>query len=271
MIIAVDTGGTKTLVARFSRSGRLEASQKFPTPQDFEQYLTQTIATIRELQDDQPIEALTVAIPGDVDHGVIRVCPNLRDWKNVFLQKRLTEQFPDTPIVVENDARIAAIGESRQLRSVPSLAIYITFSTGIGTGMAAYGKPIKEFHLFEAGKMLFEHNGSLQHWETFASGRAIKQTYGTYASEITDDATWREIAHNMSLGIMNILVTFQPEYIIIGGSIGTYFDRYAKHLTAILEQTIPDYMAWTKIIQATYPEEAVIYGCYQYAHDQLAR
>ena len=39
MIVVVDTGGTKTLVASFNNRGLLLKSTKFPTPKDTSEYI----------------------------------------------------------------------------------------------------------------------------------------------------------------------------------------------------------------------------------------
>lgn len=269
MIIAVDTGGTKTLVARFSNSGQLEESEKFPTPKDFAEYVTQTTEKIKAIAgSDDMMAGLAIAVPGDVRNGVALRCPNL-GWENVNVHEAFSAQLPGLPITVNNDADIATIGEARLIDPRPRLALYVTFSTGIGTGFAANGQPIPEIYRFEAGKMLVQSEKELVPWESIASGRAIYEKYGRFARDITDETMWRDIAHDMAYGISNLVAMFEPEYLIIGGSVGTYFDRYAAFLQETIEQQIPTYAPKTTIIQAKHPEEAVIYGCYQAAIDQL--
>ena len=58
--------------------------------------------------------------------------------------------------------------------------------------------------------------------------------------------------------------------IIIGGSVGTYFDRYADFLRDTLRERLPEHIELPKIIQARHPEEAVVYGCYYYGKDYLS-
>ena len=60
------------------------------------------------------------------------------------------------------------------------------------------------------------------------------------------------------------------DVIIIGGSVGTYFDRYHEYLEGILVEHLPAHIPCPKIVQAQHPEEAVIYGCYYYGKDFLA-
>jgi glucokinase len=57
--------------------------------------------------------------------------------------------------------------------------------------------------------------------------------------------------------------------IIIGGSIGTYFDRYSDQLEKILKEKLPDHIPCPKFVAAKHPEQAVIYGCYYHALDNL--
>ncbi|MNT59917.1 hypothetical protein D3C72_1974640 [compost metagenome] len=61
----------------------------------------------------------------------------------------------------------------------------------------------------------------------------------------------------------------QPDIIIIGGSIGTYFERYNNQLMALLTEKVPAHISVPLCVKAAHPEEAVVYGCYYYALDSL--
>lgn len=270
MIIAVDTGGTKTLVAGFSRAGKLLTSKKLPTPLEFSDYTAQTIQLVHDVAGNETIEAIAVALPGIIVDNIALRCPRL-GWENVDIHTPLSEEFPGVPVHVGNDANIASIGEARALPSPPDLSIYITFSTGIGAGFAHKGSLIEGVTGFEVGKAVFEHDGRFNLWEDFASGRALYALHGRYAKDITDPDIWQDYAKRMARGLMVVVPTFEPDYLIIGGSIGTYFDRYEHFLHQELEARVPKkYLSKTKIIQAKYPEEAVVYGCYYYALDAIA-
>lgn len=117
--------------------------------------------------------------------------------------------------------------------------------------------------------MLVEYGGGIKEWESFASGRAIVEIYGRYARDINDKPTWDEIADRISRGLLAAIPLLQTEVIIIGGSIGTYFNRYAKSLESILVKNLPPHIPCPTILEAQHPEEAVIYGCYYHAIDSL--
>lgn len=268
MLIAVDTGGTKTLVASFSEAGVLENSQKFPTPTSTSEYISQLTTTIRNIAKGEAIDSIVIALPGIVKNGVALWCNHL-GWKNFDVRAALGVSFPNTPLLVENDANLAGLAETRSLEPVPDSSLYVTVSTGIGTGMITGGVIDPGLRLSEGGRIMIEFDGVVREWESFASGSAIHTTYKRFARDITDDSTWNHIADRISRGLLVLIPMIQPDIIIIGGSIGTYFDRYGDQLMALLAEKLPAHIAVPPCVQATHPEEAVVYGCYYYALDSL--
>lgn len=118
--------------------------------------------------------------------------------------------------------------------------------------------------------MLVEYDGIVNEWENFASGFAIRRDYGKFARDIHDKKTWKVIADKISRGFLVLIPLLQPDVIIIGGSIGTYFDRYETELESILSKRLPPHITRPDFRQALHPEEAVLYGCYYYGRDALA-
>lgn len=268
MLIAVDTGGTKTLVASFSEAGELEVSRKFLTPSDTLEYIAQLTAAIRDIAGDAPVDTIVIALPGIVKDGIALWCNHL-GWKNFDVRAALQDYFPGTPLLVENDANLAGLAEARSLSPVPNSSLYVTVSTGIGTGVTTSGVIDPGLRLSEGGRIMVEFDGMVREWESFASGSSIYATYGRYARDITDSATWNQIADRISRGLLVLIPVIQPDIIIIGGSIGTYFERYGEQLMALLAEKLPAHIAVPPCVKAAHPEEAVVYGCYYYAIDSL--
>jgi predicted NBD/HSP70 family sugar kinase len=177
MIVAVDTGGTKTLVAVFNTDGEIVRDQKFPTPTDINDYLTQLKATIDELIAADTITCLSVALPGTIVDGKMIWAGNL-GWHDTDIRSLLSSHY-DCPIVVENDANLAGLAEARALKDIPRVCLYVTVSTGIGTGIITNGQIDPNFSTSESGQIMLEHDGTLERWESFASGKAIMEKYGT--------------------------------------------------------------------------------------------
>jgi glucokinase len=174
------------------------------------------------------------------------------------------------PIIIENDANLAGLAEARSLPTVPECCLYITISTGIGTGIIVNGTILPALADSEGGHVLVEYDGHMRTWESFASGRAIRQTYGTYAKDINDPIVWAHIADKISRGLLSIIPMLQPQVIVIGGSIGTFFDNYDNTLTQLLAERLPEHIALPDIVQASHPEHAVLYGCYYHGIDSLS-
>lgn len=265
MIIAVDTGGTKTLITSFDQHGTPIELAKFPTPKDTKEYLNELSAIITPYTNGQ-LKTLVVALPGVINDGVAVLCPNL-GWKNFAIVKELETRFKGVTILVENDANLGGLGEVRLLATTPHSALYITVSTGIGTGIIVDGHIDPAVRLSEGGHMLIEYKGKLKQWEKVASGRAIVRVYKKFARDLLLKRAWRQIANNISRGLFAILPIIQPDVVIIGGSVGTHFEKYDKRLKEIIKDFLPPIVKQPRIVKAKYPEYAVIYGCYFYAID----
>ena len=268
MLVAVDTGGTKTLIAVFDIDGAVAGSKRFPTPRDTSEYVDTVCRVINELTGSETPTALSIAIPGLVRDGVAVWCGHL-DWHDFDVRSAFTARY-DTPVFVDNDANLAGLAEARALDPMPSSVLYVTISTGIGTGVITNGQIDPGLSSSEGGHMLVEFDGKLQKWEDFASGSAIYQSYGRYGRDIDDDVTWNQIADRISRGFLAAIPLLQPAVIVFGGSIGTYFERYADELARLLKEKLPEHIPIPRLIKSAHPEEAVIYGCYYYAIDQSA-
>ena len=269
MLVTVDTGGTKTLVASFSEDGVVGEQIKFPTPKDQTEYVALLRKTLEDTYGSDQVEAIVIALPGIIKGNVAVWCENLK-WSNFNVVEALQGVLNGVPILVENDANLAGLAETRTLPVVPESSLYVTVSTGIGTGVTTNGVIDPGLRHGEGGHALVEYDGVVRKWESFASGQAIHDTYGAYARDIQDPAIWNQIADRISRGFLAVIPIIQPDVVIIGGSIGTYFDNYGAQLTNILTEKLPPHIPCPEFRQAAHPEQAVIYGCYYYALDTLA-
>lgn len=270
MIIAVDTGGTKTLVACYDEKGTIVGEPyKFPTPPKEKDYVEALRDYLTEAFSQTDVDAIVIAIPGIIKDGVAVWCNNLK-WKNFDVAAAFRGILGGAPLFVENDANLAGLAETRQLEEIPVSSLYVTVSTGIGSGFITNGKIDPGLRHSEPGRALIEYDGVVREWETFASGKAIYNTYHKFARDIKSKRVWHSVADRISRGFLAVIPIIQPDVIIIGGSIGTYFKQYSGDLKGILREKLPDHIPLPKIVQAKHPEQAVIYGCYYYALDELA-
>lgn len=270
MIVAVDTGGTKTLVTSFDARGKMGESFRFPTPSMPDEYLATLTEFLHDHFVDKKVEAVVIGAPGIVRNNILTWAGGNLSWENLDIASAVSHAL-DRPAWLENDANLAGLAETRALKNIPETSLYITVSTGIGSGIILNGSIDEPLGDSEVGHMQLEYDGRLQEWEKFASGKAIKNIYGMYARDIHDLKVWKQIAERISRGLLAIIPTLRPDVVIIGGSIGTYYDHYGVELKRILRECLQPHIAVPELRKAIHPEEAVVYGCYYYAKDKLSR
>ena len=274
MIIAIDTGGTKTSIAGFSDQGKLLSSIKFETPKQTKKYLETVKKTIDDSFSDYlkkgEVKIISAAMPALTEDGVVIWAQNLR-WKNFNVKTELESLFPKIPVLIENDANLAGLSEARLLNKPEKTVLYITVSTGIGAGIITDNYINEGLRKSESGRIIIEYDGVMREWEQFASGKAIFNTYGKYTKDIHKPKTWLSIADKISRGLLVMIPIIQPNIIIIGGSVGGQFDRFGVFLNAIVKDRLPSNIPCPKIVSAHNPKEAVIFGCYEYAKDHLTK
>lgn len=261
--MGVDIGGSKTLIAVLDDDGVIVERQKFPTPANYDTLLGDADKVIADLK-HRAFRAAGVAAPGKIDRreGVGITFGNL-PWSNVPIQADF-EKLLACPVVVENDANLAALSEAMLLPDYEKV-LYVTISTGIGTGFAVNRTISTAYADTEGGHMQLEYQGKLVSWEDFASGRAIVDRFGKRASELEDEKAWRRLAHDWARGFIELIAIMQPDIIVIGGSVGVHFNKYGDFLKAELNTFHNPMIPIPPIQQAGRPEDAVIYGCYDLA------
>lgn len=265
MYVGVDVGGTKTLVAALTDAGEIVESYKFPTPVNYKNFLLEMQHTLAHME-HKDFKAGGAGIPVtnfNRDTGRAINFGNL-PWHNVLVQHDLEKIF-HCPFVVTNDAKMASLSEAMLLKNKYSRVLYVTISTGIGYALTIDCK-IDE-NIGDAGgrTIMLEHKGKLQAWETFASGKAIVARYGKRAEEIHDDATWNAISRELTQGFLELIAIMQPQVIVVGGSVGNYFERFKPFLEAELKKYDTPLLPIPDLRKAERPEEAVIFGCYDLA------
>lgn len=260
MIIAIDIGGTKTLIASFTKDKRIQQEYRFPTPSNPSVFLKELLQQLSQFSKTD-IKAISIAAPGLISRdGVILRCGRL-DWENFALKKELSQLYK-CPIYIDNDANLAGLSEAQEISPVPALCLYLTISTGIGSGIVINGRLDPALSNSEAGHMVLQTKNGLRNWQDYASGRAIKDYFKHQAVDIHKASDWKEIVDNLAQGLLALIPALQPNVIVLGGSVGDHFQRFAPQLREVLRDRLPDYIDLPEIKEAVHPNEAVLYGCY---------
>jgi len=266
MYLAIDVGGTKTLLAIFSQDGEILTSKKIHTDPDYGRFL----ASIKEVISNEfrqfQINSCCCAIPGTVDrqNGLGLRFGNL-DWQKVPIRHDISQLIGGGQTLVEHDAALGGLSEALLLKDRYRRVLYIAPGTGIGVAFIINGRIDSDLADNEAGHMVvLEQNNYFYTWEDLASGRALLAKYGELASEIKDSNIWAAFAQDFARGLQPLLATLQPDIVVLGAAIGARLHYFSGALQEEIKKRQNKMVAIPPITQAKKPEEAVVYGCYEF-------
>ena len=223
--IGIDLGGT-TMTAgivneNYEIVGKLTWATRLPRPaEDLEKALADLCRTVAQDNkvDFADIKYVGIGTPGSVNFttGFVGFNTNFGyyDWN---LGPDL-EALLGCKVYVENDANAAAYGEyiAGGAKGYND-AVVITLGTGIGSGIILGGKILRGFN-FAAGEM--GHNVIVKDGIQCTCGRNAKLAFDAAAK---GDETARKVIDSwieyVGVGIANVINTFEPEVICIGGGV----------------------------------------------------
>ena len=145
--IGVDLGGTNLRLAAIDKTGQILARVSEPAnfnkgPEDVAVEIAKTVDRVREQIGRDSLAGVGIGVPGFVDiaAGVVVAAVNLPGFVGFPVRDRIQEHL-GTPIILENDANAAALGEAwlGAGKGVKEL-ILLTLGTGIGGGIIVDGK-----------------------------------------------------------------------------------------------------------------------------------
>jgi len=304
LVLTLDIGGTHFRLALADEKGQLLRQGKGDSrpesgPEEALGRIKEAIAEMLSGIEPGSVSGMGIAVAGLVTPttGVLLTSPNLLSWYNTPL-KEIFEHELQLPVLVGNDANLAALGEHRFGAGVGSDDIlYITVSTGIGGGVISGGKLLTGSSGFagEIGHMTIDLNGpkcncgNVGCLEAMASGTAIarlaleKLSHGE-ASAITDlidgdlarvtakvvveaarsgDPVAQEVVHtaatNLGVGVTNLVHIFNPEIVILGGGVSQSGELLFEPVRQVVaERTMPDYSV--RIVPAALGDDCGLLG-----------
>jgi len=272
-VVGVDLGGTQLRAALADSTGRVYAEVRMPTeaadgpPAVIERMLNCINQVCAAVSSQDALLGIGVGAPGPLDPetGVVFTMPNLPGWQNVPLRDILAERT-GLPIELGNDANVAALGEWRfgggqGRRNV----VYITVSTGIGSGVIEQGRLVLGYKgaAAELGHMIISAEGRLS-WEDMASGTALghaaaaamRETPTTLLHSLATpesvtaahvsqaaaqhDELAQQLMHRESellgVGLVTVMHLFSPEIVLLGGSVITSNPWLLHHARQVVKE-----------------------------------
>lgn len=169
-VIGMDLGGTFIKAAALDPTGKVKAKGRVPTEVKGgrDQVVANMLTLVKDLEREMGGETpmgLGVGVPGVLDSGggIVIKSPNFPDWDGFPLREKLLKPL-SYPVVLENDANAAAVGEQwlGAGRGEASF-LFITLGTGVGGGLIINGALWKGTRgkAGEFGHMVVEPDGPL--------------------------------------------------------------------------------------------------------------
>jgi glucokinase len=307
--ITLDIGGTNTRCALYPEDGITPLIQKKINTYIGGQATIDRLAKVIEeiWPDDNSVRGICAAAPGsiDINEGVVILAPNIPDWKNLELRKILSAKF-NVPVFVNNDARMAAIGEWKHGAGIGhNNLMYFTISTGLGNGTIVHGRILEGAIgiATESGHITLDDKGPVcgcgrnGHLEAYSSGTGIENfmrtelekgvksvfspSFKPSARQIADAArsgdalsntAFERAGYYLGIGIANYLHIFNPSCVIFGGGVSLSGDLLMIPFRKSLEGHVlnPLYLKNLEIKIASLGDDVGLIGALEYLKDKLA-
>jgi glucokinase len=244
-VLAADVGGTHMRAALVSPTGDILLRRSAPTPADSDvpAAFTNLVAAMAAESRHGAASHAVIGLPGGVDYEAERFlwAPNLpAQWPEQLSAAALTAQL-GLPVSIANDADLAAVGEAWFGAGVDSSAVaFLTVSTGIGAGVVNRGRVVRSSRsLAEVGHVVIDwrawRDGEPSTVEELGSGSGVARQareagLGAVTSEAVEAAAaagepravaiWERAIAACAAGVSNLVMSFSPSTVIIGGGMG---------------------------------------------------
>lgn len=306
LVFAADLGGTHLRVALIDQAGKIHSQVKRETPKGTKPdcVVDALVNGARELSSAQAgdVVAASVVVPGTVDkeNSLVVQAPNLPALDHFGLKRALEERF-QLPVLLENDANAAAVGETwlgaaRGARNV----ICITLGTGVGGGIILDGKLWRgtdgsagelghtSVDPFNGPQCKCGNTGCL---EMFASATAIvrmtREALNRFPKTILPDQCltagrvydaakegdelaveiFKTVGQYLGVGLANMINLLGPEVIVIGGGVANAWDLLEPQMREQIRKRAFPSLSNVRLKQAECRDNAGLLGAAKLAFD----
>lgn len=235
-VIGIDLGATNLRVG-LVENGKITNLKKSTLPED--KSVMSVINVMCDMIDtvDNGANKIGIGVPSVVDsqEGIVYDVQNIPGWEKVHL-KDLLEEKTGKSVYLNNDANCFALGElifgeGQGKKNLVGLVI----GTGFAGGIILDGK-IYEGRNCGAGEfgMIPYKQSILEH---YCSGQFFSKLVGVSGEEIYEKALnddpaskklFQEFGTHIAGAIKIVLYTYDPESIVLGGSISRTFDQFKE-------------------------------------------
>jgi glucokinase len=287
--IGLDLGGTNLRAAAIDAEGTMidRVSGHTNLSEGREAVVADMVRAIRALRDrlgTSGLRGIGVAVPGNMDDGMIVNANNLPTLEGFPIRDRLEESL-ETAVLLENDANAAALGEKWMGagRDVDDLVL-LTLGTGVGGGIVSGGRILRGFRGMagEVGHITVVPNGNpcgcgnRGCLEKHASAQAVSvmarlSGLGDLTSEECfrlaesgdekAQAIFAAMGEALGIALAGLINTFNFPLFLLGGGVLAAWDQFAPPMIAEVRRRSVIYRTTqTRIEKAILGSDAGLFG-----------
>ena len=294
MILGIEIGGTKLQLVLGDEAGKISERRRLHVDpaKGAAGIRSQIEKTVEELTQGRRILRVGVGFGGPVDWKTGRICVShhVEGWSGFDMAGWLSG-VAGAPVVVENDANVAALGEALRGAGVGyNPVFYVTLGSGVGGGLAVDGRVYHGAKPGEAeiGHVRLDRNGTIVEdrcagWAVDRRIRELKEKepesllgkltgqvvggeakYLTPALQQGDLAAKRllqEVTEDLAFGLSHVVHLFHPEIIILGGGLSKVGELFRAGVESNLQRFMMEaFLPGPKVVLAALGEDAVPVG-----------
>lgn len=234
-VIGIDLGATNIRGACINGNNISEIRSERIRSSGTEMEVLEDVFSLADKLINKSIAAIGIGVPSvvDIEEGIVYDVQYIPSWKEVHLKKWMEDRY-HIPVFVNNDANCFALGEHYfgKGNGYQSM-IGLTLGTGVGAGIIINNK-LYPGHNCGAGEF-----GCVDYldkiYEYYCSGSFFKNVYDLDGEEIFRKAKlndvqslklYSEFGTHLGNAIKMIMYTYDPELIILGGSVRLAYDYF---------------------------------------------
>lgn len=265
--VVFDIGGTNIKYSLMTKEGDMLDSHSVPTPEQGNgKTLDILVDVIKEYQAEHDVRGVAMSVPGGIDDdGYIHFMGSVFDLQDMYLNKYIKEHT-GLECAYDNDVNCVAMAEKYKGNAVDNKNfVCITIGTGIGGGVFINNQLYRGRRGMagEFGINILEHRKSELENIEYRTFSRLGSTYNLIArvnklkNSNLDGKKVFELAENgdlevqneidnfyfdLAIGIYNIVYSFAPEKVLIGGGVSIRDDliENIKKNLALLNSEVLD-------------------------------
>lgn len=253
MRIGIDLGGTNVRMALVEYGKIIKKISELCKADQSEEIIINHLKEMIKQIISPEVESIGIGVPSVVDAelGIVYDVTNIPSWKEVHLKEILESEF-HIPVHINNDCNCFVYGEhcfgkSNEYKDT----VGVTLGTGLGCAIIINNELYNGSNT-GAGEICdipyLEHN-----YEYYCSTPFFVNEHKTTGKEVFEKASqgdaralklWDEFGMHIGNMIKMVLYAYDPQCIVIGGSISNAFPFFEKAMLKSLET-----FAYSKTIQ----------------------